>query len=158
MAVNRLVGQATGKELHALFMEVFTLHDALTGIMDEAHLQAGLSTPQARLLRLLEEGGSLPVPRMAERLRVSRQFAQKTCNELLASGLIERLENPQHKRSDLFCITEQGRAARAIFKQREAELVEKLLPGVDAAMVRSAATLLHDLEQTVQKSNAARRR
>ncbi|MEF2144152.1 MAG: MarR family transcriptional regulator [Desulfovibrionaceae bacterium] len=147
MSKNR---SASGTELHELFMQTFALRDALARIMDKGHAEAGLSTPQARILRLLENRETLTVPDLARSLGISRQFILKTVHELSTAGLVAFEENPRHKRSMLLRITEQGLAARKAFREREDAIVQRMLPETDAASVHAASALLKALCRDVE--------
>jgi len=74
----------TGEALHALFREIFVLREILAEIMDDVHARTGLTTPQRKILRALEEVGRATVPDIALRLGTSRQFIQTEVNRLLA--------------------------------------------------------------------------
>lgn len=92
---------ALGTLAHDLFREVFALRKTLAAVMDEVHARAGLRTPQRRAAGFLEREGPLPVPELARRLEVSRQFARNLCNEMAAAGLLAFSDNPRHRRSRL---------------------------------------------------------
>ncbi|MES1158517.1 MAG: MarR family transcriptional regulator [Terricaulis silvestris] len=62
------------------------------------------------VLRTLIRHGEQTVPEMARSRPVSRQHCQTICNNLADQGLIEFIENPRHKRSQLVRITKKGRA------------------------------------------------
>ena len=101
--------QATGKDIHELFLEVFMLQAELSAVMDRFHEQAGMSTPQHRIVRQLIAHGDATVPDLAFGLGVSRQFVLKTCNAMKARGYIEFAPNPRHKRSNLVTLTAAGK-------------------------------------------------
>ncbi|MCP4709984.1 MAG: MarR family transcriptional regulator, partial [Planctomycetes bacterium] len=113
-----------GKELHDLFREVFALHAALSGVMDEIHNQAGLSTSQHRIIRVLSGIGPATVPDMAAVLGVSRQFVQAVCNDLCSNGFLEFMDNPRHKRSKLALLTDSGRHAFRRARRKENKIIE----------------------------------
>jgi len=140
-----------GKQLHDLFREVFKLHAALSGIMDKVHEQAGLSISQHKILRALSDIGPATVPDMAALLGVSRQFVQTVCNDLLSRGFIEFTDNPRHKRSKLAASTESGRIAFRQARQKENEIIEQAMPGIDPDKATDARELLERIRKAVQK-------
>ena len=68
---------------------------------------------------------------------VSRQFVQTVCNDMLSRGFIEFTDNPRHKRSKLAALTESGRIAFRQARQKENEIIEQALPGIDSGTARS---------------------
>ena len=140
-----------GKVLHDLFTEVFALHAALSSVMDSVHEQAGLRTPQLRIMRLLERSGPVTVPDAAARLGVSRQFVQVVCNELLARGYLQFADNPRHKRSRLAVVTEAGRQAYARAREKENEIIEGALPDIEPHRAAETRGLLARVRQVLEK-------
>ena len=61
-------------------------------------------------LRSLAEDGPQTVPEIARQRPVSRQYCLAVANNLAKQGLVEFIENPKHKRSQLVRITKKGRA------------------------------------------------
>lgn len=132
---------ATGRELHAFFQEIWHLQALLSQIMDTVHEKAGLRTPQKRLAETLESGGEMTVPQAAAQMEVSRQFVQTLCNQMAASGLLAFSDNPRHKRSKLISLTKQGREVLNQAKRIEGEIIEQGMPQVDGRAVRQATEL-----------------
>jgi len=141
--------KATGQALHDLFREVFALQAALAAIMDQAHLQAGLSTPKHKVMRALTRIGPATVPDVAASLGVSRQFVQTVCNQLLADGLIAFAPNPRHKRSQLVDLTERGQTAFQRARRKENRIIEQVLPGFDAQRAADARALLETIRMAL---------
>ena len=84
-------------------------------------------------------------------LGVSRQFVQTVCNDMLSRGFIEFTDNPRHKRSKLAALTESGRIAFRQARQKENEIIEQALPGIDSDKVIEACKLLECVRKAVQK-------
>ena len=61
-------------------------------------------------MRSLEMLGPLTVPQIAEMRPTSRQRMQRLADELAADGLVEFIDNPQHRRSKLVQLTRKGAA------------------------------------------------
>lgn len=149
------IDRERGKELHDLFREVFLLRDVLEQVMEQTHVQAGLSTPKARILRTLAEEGPATVPDLARALNVSRQFVLKICNELCKDQYIEFMDNPRHKTSKLASCTQQGIAARNAFRAQENSLIARALPHADRDEIRAATRLLHILTTQIRNRTPA---
>jgi DNA-binding MarR family transcriptional regulator len=136
-----------GAVLHRLLKEVFHLQAALAEAKDEVHELSGMRTSYRRVAEVLERQKTATVPDVAASLNVSRQFVQTVCNELSAQGLLEFKENPRHKRSKLAALTQQGRTVLHHAQDLEHQIIEELLPGLDAEEVGKAATLLRRLRK-----------
>jgi DNA-binding MarR family transcriptional regulator len=119
--------------------------------MDRVHEQAGLSTSQNKIMGALSDIGPATVPEMAALLGVSRQFVQTVCNDLLSRGFLEFTDNPRHKRSKLAALTESGRNALQQARQKENEIIEQAMPGVDPEKATEARELLKCIRRAVLK-------
>jgi len=144
-------GTAGGKEIHDLFREIFQLHGALARIMDRVHEQAGLSTPQLKIMRTLGREGPATVPDIAALLGVSRQFVQTVCNELHGRNFLGFSNNPRHKRSRLVNLTDQGRAAFHQARKNEHAFIERAMPGLNPVRVADTCELLATIRKAVQQ-------
>lgn len=136
---------ARGEQIHDLLREVFALHRDLAQLMDQVHERAGMRTPQIRAAGVLDRLGPTTLPDLAAQLDVSRQFARAVCNEMRDAGLLEFRDNPRHKRSRLAALTGAGRAALALAREKEAAIIQDVLPDLDAASVTAAQDLLQHI-------------
>ena len=71
-------------------------------------------------LRSLALLGPLTVPRIAQMRPTSRQRMQRLADELAAEGLVQFVENPQHRRSKLVRLTRKGEAS---YREMNAQLL-----------------------------------
>lgn len=142
--------QGTGEALHELFRELFALHGVLNNLMDEVHEQAGMSTPQLKVMRILDEAGESTVPEAAARLGISRQFVQNVYNDLAGLGFIGYRDNPRHKRSRLAKLTESGRDAYQLTRQKEDQIIESALPGISREEADDARKLLARIRENLE--------
>jgi DNA-binding MarR family transcriptional regulator len=62
------------------------------------------------LMRSLASLGPLTVPQIAHMRPTSRQRMQRLADELAASGFVEFIDNPKHRRSKLVRLTRKGEA------------------------------------------------
>ena len=143
--------QETGRALHDLFRELFALHASLSAIMDRVHAEAGLTTPQLKVMRILSHAGPTTVPDMAARLEVSRQSVQTVCNALLSSGFLEFRDNPRHKRSKLVALTEAGRVTHKDAQEREETIIGATFEGVHPNQARAAGRLLENIRRRLER-------
>jgi len=118
--------------------------------MDKVHEQAGLSTPQRRVIQLLNRLGSATVPNMAFELGASRQSVQVICNYLFYRNLIEFTENPRHKRSKLTVLTEPGHRAFQQAQQAEYQVIEQLFQRIEIEKVTETCGVLVWIRMTME--------
>ncbi len=140
---------STGADLHDLFREVFHLQASLALSIDAVHEQSGMRTSHKRVAEMLARQNTATVPDIAAGLNVSRQFVQTVCNELNTQELLEFKPNPRHKRSKLAALTDKGRAVLNHTRELENEIIEELLPDLDAEAVGKATALLRKLRERV---------
>jgi len=138
-----------------LFNETRLLFHALKQWADTLHDGLDLSISMRAVLELLLLGGPAPVPDMARVRGVSRQHIQQQVDALLEHGLVERQDNPAHKRSPLIALTDKGRALIQSMRADEHNALGRIQVGVsdnamaEAAQVLSAwrAALQRDIEK-----------
>lgn len=105
------------------------------------------------LMRSLAEGGPQTVPAIARSRPVSRQHIQKLADELAAEGLVEFVDNPEHKRSKLMRLTAAGRTRYKSVSGRIQQLADELGRGLDAKKIVAAADVLTRLRERLSKGS-----
>jgi len=131
--------------LEVLFEETVDLANRLKNQARRTHRDDALSASGRILLQSLLLNGRQTVPALAHIRSTSRQNIQVLADRLAASGFIEFVKNPEHKRSDLVSLTAAGRTLLMSANEREADIMTTLLPHISDAEVRSAAALLRKL-------------
>lgn len=126
----------------SLFNETRLLFHALTRWGEALHEGLGLTIPMRAVLELVLLGGPATVPEMARARGVSRQHIQQQVDPLLERGLLERQDNPAHKRSSMIALTDKGRALIRSMRAKEIDMLAKMQVGVsDNAMLEAAQVL-----------------
>lgn len=136
-------GLLTGLEV--LFEETVDLANYLKCKARRTHQGEQISASGRILLQSLQLHGQQTVPALAHMRSTSRQNIQVLVDRLEAGGFIEFIPNPGHRRSDYVQLTAAGRVMLATANQREASLLETLLPHTSKAEVDNAAKLLRKL-------------
>jgi len=83
-----------------------------------------LSVGTRAVLELLAHAEPQSVPRIAEKLVLSRQFVQRSVDGGVKEGVLELRPNPAHQRSSLVDVTPAGRKAIEQIIARERQLLE----------------------------------
>jgi len=97
------------------------LFHRMRAVGDALHKKHSVTTPMRGVMQSLFDGGSQTVPQMAAARPVSRQHIQTIVDALSERGLVKALPNPNHKRSSLIDLTEEG--CELFVQMREAEAV-----------------------------------
>lgn len=89
----------------------YRLARALNRAAENTALAHGITMPQFLIMQVLGEGLPLSNAQVARRTFVSSQAAHVVSEELLAAGIIEKVEHPTNRRVRLVALTEDGWAA-----------------------------------------------
>lgn len=96
-------------------------------------------------------GGDATAPHVAERLGVTRQAVQRVADQLLKSGHLERVRNPQHDTSPLLHLTGVGEKVLAELWAISDAPRAAMLAAIDTGHLHAATTVLHELLLALRK-------
>ncbi len=138
-------GSATPESLCEVVRLLRPLVLQLARVLDRSLVVQGL-TPGARAaLEFLAENGPQTVPDIARQWTLGRQNVQRIADTLIARGLVERIENPGHRRSVRLSLTPEGATLFQALRRQEQELVAQLTPGLGQSDVEGCRRVLHHL-------------
>ena len=135
---------------HSLPMLLYRAQDAVMPRFRRVFNEFGITEQQWRVLRVLEEGGALPVRRLAELTVIPAPSLVGIIDRLQKRGLVRREHCEEDRRRVLVEATAEGRALHnriaPVVTRAYADLMQSLPPrdwirlveGLDA-LVRSAA-------------------
>lgn len=137
------------KNLYSLLWLTRPLHQEIETAVSHS-LPEGVTVRMRAVLEALRESGAATVPAIARDLSIKRQYVQLMMNDLITGGYAQALDNPAHKRSSLFDLTDQG--AALIFKIRSAEqkTLHEMATDLDAQDVATALKVSTQLLQRFQ--------
>ena len=121
------------------------LFRAMTEKADAYLRDSDLTAADRAVMEFLYPDAQLSVPDIARRYQVSRQHVQVTVNGLLELGLLHSGENPRHKRSPLFSLSELGRDAFRNIRHNESLLLDELFADVEIADLATTKRTLETL-------------
>jgi DNA-binding MarR family transcriptional regulator len=136
---------ASSTVLGSLLTEVSALANRLKGPASDETRYGGLATSTRMIARSLRDDGPQTVPRIARARQTSRQNIQIAVNRLKKDGYVELITNPEHKRSLLVRLTEQGRRVLAGADEDDARFAGSLAGQITESELASAAALLRQL-------------
>jgi DNA-binding MarR family transcriptional regulator len=106
-------------------------------------------------MRSLALIGPLTVPQIAKMRPVSRQRMQRLADELAAEGLVEFVDNPQHRRSKLVRLTVKGNARYRELSARLLEIASAMGADLSEADIRKTTEILRRLSDEAKGRSAA---
>lgn len=116
------------------------LQGRLKGAFAEARRLVGLGETEMTVLNAVAEATAPPtVPQIGRSLGHPRQVIQRAANALIAAGLIEARNNPDHKRAVLLVPTPRGQQLKRDANTRAAQISESLRAAVDDQVLAEAA-------------------
>jgi len=133
----------TGAE--ELLDEVRLLWHAMTQAGDRLHEKEPITLGKRGVLEYLSLHGPSAVPRISRARHVTRQHIQTLTNALRERGLVALEPNPEHRRSPLVRMTQEGRDAIERMKRRERRLFERLDLAARGAELKQATETLRSV-------------
>lgn len=127
------------------------LHGRLREAFASVREATGLSDMEHTVLAAVVEARSPPtVPKIGRSLGHPRQVIQRAANGLLAKGLIENAENPDHKRASLLIASGAGHAVQAKANRKAEAISAAILRHIDAAQIIAAIEQIETIRAGIE--------
>jgi len=136
-----------GAAMMAVLEAAVALHLRANAVVEQLHRRPELTGACRGVLRDLAHLGPHTVPQLARRRDCSRQHVQVLVNRLVADGMAELVDNPDHRRSPLVRLTPRGKDTLETMWQREAELIDGLPAVLDIEELEGARRVLGELRR-----------
>ena len=136
--------------------ETRLLFQALRRWSDTLHAELGTTAAMRGVLELILLDGPATVPNMARARGVSRQHVQQQVDALLERGLLERQDNPAHRRSAIIALTDKGRALTQNMRSEELQALSRMQVGVSDTATLEASQVLSEWRTAVRRDTASR--
>lgn len=147
--------QAKAQQLTELILTVFQLNGGLLGWGDKFSAPEGLTSARWQMLGAIALARQpLTAPQIAASMGVTRQGAQKQLNLLRQGGLVEARDNPLHKRSPLYVLTQQGKQAYSSIEKHWNVHVEQVAAGFTSTELDTTAKVLARLTNVYNHSES----
>lgn len=129
-----------------LIADVYELAGLSRRSSEQTAAEHGQTVARWHLMSVLSDQ-PYTVPAIARRLGLVRQSVQRVADELVADGMVERSENPDHLRSPMHSLTDAGRKTlHAIIADSDADRAQRLTrAGVTIADLDQARDTLRKL-------------
>jgi len=135
-------GRQSILELNRLILETRGFFHELEEVSRTILARHDLSPQERRLMMTLRKHRRCTVPQLARKSDVSRQYVQVTMNDLAKRGFVVFKDNPDHKRSRLLELTQQGEKRILEIMAREGEALQRVAAGMASDEVREAVEVL----------------
>jgi DNA-binding MarR family transcriptional regulator len=109
--------------------EVFRLNGQLLSTAEALSQDLEVSTARWQTIAVIRNEPET-VASIARSLGLSRQSVQQTVNRLEKQGVVEFIENPNHRTSQLVQLTDQGRHIMDILRDRQTRLTALFTGGL----------------------------
>lgn len=138
-----------------LVADVYELAGVLRRHGEEIAGQVGQTQARWQLLSVLSEG-AWTVPRVAERLGISRQAVQRVADDLHADGLLRYVDNPGRRRSPLVELTETGHATLTDISKAARSWQRSVTSGLDGATITRTTADIREILHRIATLDATR--
>jgi DNA-binding MarR family transcriptional regulator len=133
-----------------LLVEVFRVNGLLLQAGDRLTRPVGLSSARWQVLGVVEHGPST-VAHVARTMGRTRQSVQQTADALARDGLVEFIDNPQHRRAKLMVMTADGRAALAHTARAQARWANAIAADASVDDIDGATRVLRDIARRLEE-------
>ena len=138
--------------LSEIVVQIFRVNGTLTAWGDRFAAESGLTTARWQVLGAISMAKEPSTSRqIAERMGITRQGVQKQLNLLRDEGLVMSIENPAHKRSPRYSLTEHGEQKLAEIRKRWRQQVEQWSGSYQHESVIAALETLDVLSQHLKE-------
>ena len=131
--------------LYDVLRRIRPVHDSCREIVTASLADHDLTMPMRAVLERLHDAGPQTVPDIARWLSVTRQGIQTLVDDAKRLGYVVAQPNPNHRRSHLIALTDQGSAAFTSLHRKELVTLGHLANGVSAADVAACIRVLDHL-------------
>ena len=145
-------GATTPEQLDAIMLAV----QALVGIAAQsvADVEDRVTLPQLRLLVLVSSRGTLNLNALAQAMGVHASNASRSCDRLVAAGLLRRAESPVDRRNLVLELTDDGRELIETIVERRRKTMAAVLQRVPENRRRGLVSAMRAFGQAAGERSA----
>jgi DNA-binding MarR family transcriptional regulator len=149
------IDRSKGEAIVGLMLEAAQFFFRLRAIGQKTGLITTWGAGAYGFMRSLALTGPVTVPQIAKMRPVSRQRMQRLADELAADGLVEFIDNPQHRRSRLVRLTVKGNARYRELSARLLEIASAMGPDLSEADIRKTTEIVRRLSDEAKGRSPA---
>jgi DNA-binding MarR family transcriptional regulator len=144
---------AAGNAATEVVLRTFRANGLFLAAGDLLAAEEGLTSARWQVLGAVALAGRpLTVPQIARRMGLTRQSVQASVDRLRGEELVEAADNPDHRRSPLFRLTELGSKRYAAMQRRQAKWINELAAGLEVSELSTAARVLRELSDRLDNN------
>ena len=140
---------ADPKELYVMIQQIRLCFNQLKSLSEQLLTDLDINPSKRAVLEALNKNGAQTVAAIAKQKSVSRQHIQIIMNALKETAYVDLIDNPAHKRSPQFALTEKGTDIFAEIKRREIEPIARLARRMDGDQIKLASILLGEFNDAM---------
>ena len=141
---------AAGDAFGEIVLEVFRLNGLLIEAGNSLTAPVGQTSARWQVLGVVA-GGPASVSQVARAMGLTRQSVQRTADLLAADGLVRYTDNPHHRRAKLMTVTPEALQVLGYILQRQARWANRIGGQHDLEQLRTAATVLRRLRESLEQ-------
>ena len=146
----RPIVDSKGEAIAELMLEVAQFFFRMRAVGQKTGLITSWGGGAFGFMRSLALLGPLTVPQIAQMRPTSRQRMQRLADELAAEGLVEFIDNPQHRRSKLVQLTPKGVTRYRELDARFLAIASTMGAGLSEGDVRRTVEMVRRLSDEVK--------
>jgi len=153
---RKAAGQAVtskGEAITDLMLEVAQYFFRLRALGQSTGLISNWGAGTFGFIRSLALIGPLTVPQIARMRPTSRQRMQRLADELAAEGLVEFVDNPRHRRSQLMRLTRKGSARYREMSARLLAVASAMGADLSEAEIRKSIEVVRRLSEEAKEAD-----
>lgn len=139
-----------GEAIAELMLEVAQFFFRIRALGQKTGLITSWGGGAFGFMRSVALTGPLTVPQIARMRPTSRQRMQRLADELAAKGLVEFIDNPQHRRSKLVRLTSKGEAQYRELSARLLSIASAMGANLSEAEIRCTAEIVQRLSTEIK--------
>ena len=128
-----------------IILRILELYGVLYAQGERITRPFGQSPARWQILGAIEHD-ALTVSQIARRIGTSRQAVQRITDDMVAAGLIEYAQNPDHARSPKVSFTASGRRVYDRINETQSRWAARIGAELNASSLRAATKTLDDLQ------------
>jgi DNA-binding MarR family transcriptional regulator len=146
----RPIVDSKGEAIAELMLEVAQFFFRMRAVGQKTGLITSWGGGAFGFMRSLALLGPLTVPQIAQMRPTSRQRMQRLADELAAEGLVEFINNPKHRRSQLVQLTPKGEKRYRDLDARFLAIASTMGVGLSEGDVRRTVEVVRHLSDEVK--------
>jgi DNA-binding MarR family transcriptional regulator len=142
----------TSEQVEAIMLAL----QALVGIAAQSVIEVEdrVTLPQLRVLVLIASRGTMNLNALAEAMDIHASNASRSCDRLVAAGLLRRTESPLDRRNLVLELTEEGRELIQTLVEHRREAIEAVLDRVPESRRRALVNAMRSFGLAAGESPA----